>query len=338
MTIHAGIIRDHSVSMRSIVNGAKKDYNSVIESLKGNAERIFVSCIECGRLNVMSSRAKVKVDFENIWVENLSPLENYIVDGQSTPLWDSVNTGINTLLRGAGPLKAATDTFILMTITDGGENSSVETNIYELKRRIAELQKTDRWTFVFRVPVGHKYSIAKLGIPEGNIIEWEQNETAFAAATMQQTSALRSYVSDVSRGVTSSRSFYDTSALSQVRPADLRRELDDITEKVRVESVWSEDEGQQIRDFCMKSFGEFTVGHAYYQLDKPEKVQASKKLIVKHKKKGRYYSGDDVRDTLGLPSGVEIKLKPADHPDYEVYVQSTSVNRKMTKKTKVVYI
>jgi hypothetical protein len=332
MTIRAGIVCDHSVSMRSIVNGARKDYNSIIESLKGNPEKIYVSRIECGRLNVLGSRAKVKVDFSNIWVEGLANIGDYIADGQSTPLWDSVNTGITTILNNSMP----TDTCILMVITDGGENSSVETNIYELKRRIEQLQKTDRWTFVFRVPVGHKYSITKLGIPEGNVVEWEQNETAFAASTMQQTSALRSYVSNVSKGMTSTRSFYDTSALEALRPADLRAELDDITTKVRVESVWSEDEGTQIRDFCLKSFGEFDVGHAYYQLDKPEKVQASKKLIVKHKKKGKYYAGD-VRSTLSLPAG-EIKLKPADHPDYEVYVQSTSVNRKMTKKTKVVYI
>jgi hypothetical protein len=337
MTIHAGIICDHSVSMRSLVNGAKKDYNSVIESLKGNNEKIYVSRIECGRLNVLSRYAKVRVDFENQWVEGLANIGDYVVDGQSTPLWDSVNTGINTLLRSAGPLRAATDTFILMTITDGGENSSIDTTLQELKRRIAHLQQTDRWTFVFRVPVGYRGTLASLGIPAGNIIEWEQTETALAASTVHTVSAMRSYLGGVSQGVTSTRGFYDTSALEALRPADLRAELNDITDKVRVESVWTEDEGTQIRDFCLKSFGEFEVGHAYYQLDKSEKVQASKKLIIKHKKKGKYYAGD-VRSTLSLPSGVEIKLKPADHPEYEVFVQSTSVNRKMTKKTKVVYI
>lgn len=334
MTIRAGIICDHSVSMRGLVEGARKDYNSVIDSLKGNDEKIFLSRVECGRLDVLNARrAKVKVDFENVFVENVSPLSHYIADGQSTPLWDSVDAGINALLEHGN----YNDTYILMTITDGGENSSVNTNSYALSERIKMLQKTDRWTFVFRVPVGYRGQLQGLGVPAGNIIEWEQTEVALAASSFQQTAALRSYVSNVSRGVTSSQSFYSTSALEGLRPADIRAELDDITTKVRVESVWAEDEGTQIRDFCIKSFGEYEVGHAYYQLDKTEKVQPSKKLIVKHKKKGKYYAGD-VRSTLSLPSYGEIKLKPADHPDYEVYVQSTSVNRKMTKKTKVVYI
>jgi hypothetical protein len=333
MTIRAGIICDHYVSMRPLTVGAAKDYNSVVESLKGNYEKIYVSRIECGRLNVLNPRkAKVRVDFRNAWADTVPSLSQYVVDGQSTPLWDSVNTGIDTLMWDGG----FNDTYILMTITDGGENSS-DIDIGTLKRRIEQLQATDRWTFVFRVPLGYRGQLLNLGIPAGNIIEWEQTEVALAASTAHTVSAMRSYVSDVSKGVTSSRSFYDTSALEDIRPADLRAELTDITDKVRVESVWSEDEGTQIRDFCMKSFGEFEIGRAYYQLDKTEKVQPSKKLIIKHKKKGKYYSGD-VRSTLSLPSYGEIKLKPADHPDYEVYVQSTSVNRKMTKKTKVVYI
>jgi hypothetical protein len=337
MAIRVGIICDHSVSMRSLVNGAMKDYNMVVESLKGNEEKIYVSRIECGRYNALDHRhAKVKVAFTNTRADYLGLMTTYVVDGQSTPLWDSVDTGINTLLGDAYIARPnPDDSFILMTITDGGENSS-STNISQLRARIYNLQSTDRWTFVFRVPVGYKNQLLNLGIPSGNIIEWEQTEVALAASTAQTVSAMRSYVSGVSRGVTSSRNFYDTSQLEALRPADLRAELNDITDKVRVESVWSEDEGTQIRDFCLKSFGEFDIGHAYYQLDKPEKVQASKKLIIKHKKKGKYYGGD-VRSTLCLPDA-EIKLKPADHPDYEVYVQSTSVNRKMTKKTKVVYI
>jgi hypothetical protein len=331
MAIRVGIICDHSVSMRQLVNGAMKDYNMVIESLKGNDE-IYVSRIECGRYNALDTRhAKVKVDFSNNYVNYINNMTTYVADGQSTPLWDSVNTGINELLRG----ESRYDTFILMTITDGGENSS-DMSVYDLKRRIADLQMTDRWTFVFRVPVGYKGQLLNLGIPAGNIIEWEQTEVALAASSAHTVSAMRSYVSNVSQGITSSRNFYDTSQLEALRPADLRAELNDITDKVRVESIWAEDEGTQIRDFCLKSFGEFDIGHAYYQLDKPEKIQASKKLIIKHKKKGKYYGGN-VRTILCLPAG-EIKLKPADHPDYEVYVQSTSVNRKMTKKTKVVYI
>lgn len=334
MAIRAGIITDHSVSMRNLAGGALKDYNSVVESLKGNpGEKIYISHIQCGRMNSLNARkARVVVEYTNIYSDFVQPVTSYVVDGQSTPLWDSVKKGIETLMDGSGP----NDTFILMTITDGGENSS-DTYIGALKADIARLQMTDRWTFVFRVPVGYKYQIMNVGIPAGNVIEWEQTEVALQASTVHTVSAMRSYVSNVSKGVTASQSFYDTSALAQVKPATLRADLTDVTEKVRVSPVWQKDVGTSIKDFCMKSFGEFDTGFAYYQLVRPEKVQASKKLIIKHKKKGKYYAGD-VRETLGLPDSGEIKLKPADHDDYEVYVQSTSVNRKMNEETKVLYV
>jgi len=257
-------------------------------------------------------------------------MTSYEVDGPSTPLWDSVNKAIETISSSS----SEKDVYLVMVITDGEENSSV-TTAWTLKQTIKSLQATDRWTFVFRVPVGSKQTLINLGIPEGNIVEWEQTEKSLRASTEATVNATRSYFSAVAQGATSSQNFYTN--LNNVKPADLRRELNDITDKVHAEPVWDRDQGTQIRDFCQKTFGEFEAGKAYYQLSKKEKVQDYKKIIVKHKKKGKYYSGD-VRSMLGLPTFGEIKLSPGDHPDYEIYIESRSVNRKLVAHTKVLYI
>jgi hypothetical protein len=49
------------------------------------------------------------------------------------------------------------------------------------------------------------------------------------------------------------------------------------------------------------------------------------------------YGGDQARDLLGLPRGQSIKLVPGRSGDYEVYVQSTSINRRLIPGTQVLY-
>jgi len=48
--------------------------------------------------------------------------------------------------------------------------------------------------------------------------------------------------------------------------------------------------------------------------------------------KGDVYMGDAARQMLGLPS-MHVKVGPGDHPDYTIFVQSTSMNRKLIQGT-----
>lgn len=326
MTIRVCFVRDHSASMFPLKASAMKDYNSQLESFRGSGA--YVSVVECG----VGSGARVDVAVRDQKVDFTDLLYGYQTDGDGTPLWDSVGMAINILNFSKGD-----DPKLVMIITDGYENRSKIWTAEKLRLEIQRLQVTDLWTFVFRVPVGHrKELVRRLGVPEGNVMEWDQNEASFHQSTEQTVQATRSYIQAVASGVTSTNKFYTD--LSNVKPSEIKAVADDITTQVRVESVWSDDDGSQIRDFCQKHFGEFEVGRAYYQLTKTEKVQEKKKLIIKHKKKGRYYGGQGVRDLLGLPSFGEVKVVPGNHGEYEIYVQSTSVNRKLLTKTKVLYI
>jgi hypothetical protein len=333
MRTHVGIIRDHSISMRSLAVGARTDFNEILNSIRDSKEpqdEVFVSVVECG----VGPLGQVVQRERNISLSLVQPLAAYATTGSSTPLWDSV--GMLAVNMEADSLHRFADANLILVITDGQNNSSRNFDSTSITRMIQRLQLNDRWTFVFRVPVGYKKDLMRLGIPDGNIMEWEQTTAAIEQSTQATTSAISGYMSGVARGITSTRSFYTTD-LSGVSPAQVRAVLKDITDDIALLRVKPTENGIQIRDFCINRLGTYVAGRAFYQLTKPEKIQQSKELIIKHRKKGKSYAGHDARSLLGLPFNGEIKVKPGDHGDYDIYVQSNSVNRKLVEGTNIIY-
>jgi hypothetical protein len=76
-------------------------------------------------------------------------------------------------------------------------------------------------------------------------------------------------------------------------------------------------------------------GKAFYQLVKTETIQAAKALVVVDKSNGQAYTGAEARHIVGLPDGRSARVRPDDNPKYDIFVQSTSVNRKLGAGTKV---
>jgi len=342
MRTNVVLIRDHSASMRPLVKGAMADFNLTLDGLKAAKKEsvyndIRISVVECG-VGFVAENKKVEVDKP---VELVDQLITYTANGSGTPLWDAVMMGINTLNLNSCKkvLPIQEDIYLVMVITDGLNNRGI-TSSSELSNMIRMLQATDKWTFVFRVPVGYKKEIVRLGIPDGNIVEWEQTEVGIAKVAEKTYSGTQSFMRTVASGEATSTKSYYTTDLSNVKLADVKSELTDITFEIDVKGIWTADEDVQIRDFCEKNFGEYVKGKAFYQLTKPELVQSNKKIILKHLKKGRYFCDSNyytTRDLLSLPISSECKVRPGDHGDFEIYIQSTSVNRKLKKNTKVLY-
>jgi hypothetical protein len=95
------------------------------------------------------------------------------------------------------------------------------------------------------------------------------------------------------------------------------------------------------KDSVIKDFVEswmktpYRVGSSYYQLVKKENIQASKNICIREKNTGRVYSGDKARNLLGLPS-YEVRVTPEDHGKWDIFVQSTSSNRKLPQNTHLI--
>lgn len=346
MKNYVGISRDHSGSMQGLSTAAMKDYNTQVDAIKegSNTHKIdtIVSVIECGVNEPFHARigaggyttrtANNRFVVQNSSVNSLEALTSYAADGNSTPLYDAVGELIEQLEKVPDADKDDVS-FLVMIITDGYENSSKNYDATKLRKKIETLQKTDRWTFAFRVPRGLKHVITNgLGVPEGNVAEWEQNVKDLERSTATNVAATQNYYAVRSTGVRSSTRFY--SDLHNVKVKDIQSKLAEI----KGFQVWKVKDTGPIKPFVEDKLGkEMKVGAAFYQLMKPEKIQGHKQICIRHKYSGKVFSGDNARKLLGIPKGGEVKVYPGNHGDYDVFVQSTSTNRKLLADTEVLY-
>ena len=82
----------------------------------------------------------------------------------------------------------------------------------------------------------------------------------------------------------------------------------------------------------------FSKGSGYYQLSKPETIQDYKKVVARKKTDGSIISGDPVKEVLGIKtSSKKFSLDLSSVPDFDVFVQSTSVNRVLLPDTEFLY-
>lgn len=344
MKNYIGFSRDHSGSMRSIARPAARDYNSKIASIQQAAlsqnQDTIVSVVECG----YGRTDRVRRDVVNSNVSALKPImENaYIADGTGTPLWDSVGELIE-MFESVPDANDKNVSFLVMAITDGAENASVKYSASSLAAKIRELQMTDRWTFVFRVPRGHGRKIANaLGISEGNIQEWDQTDRGVEVAAKRDAEAFTQYFTSRSMGATSTAKFYAN--LNEQSFEQAKADMIDISAEVMLWPVAAVEHDSMIRDFVESKLRSSSVdaallkGAAFYQLTKTEpSVQDYKKIVIRDKKTNALYGGDAARQALGLPTYGDCRLAPGSHPAFDIFIQSTSVNRKLAKGTHVVY-
>ena len=93
-----------------------------------------------------------------------------------------------------------------------------------------------------------------------------------------------------------------------------------------------------IKAFVEENALSFGKGRGFYQLNKPEVIQDYKEIIVRRKADGTFLTGDSVRDVLGIPkSSKKFKLDLEEIGDFDVFVQSTSVNRILLPGTEFLY-
>ena len=106
--------------------------------------------------------------------------------------------------------------------------------------------------------------------------------------------------------------------------------------------VMTVDENCDIKGFVTKNGIEFKKGRGFYELTKAETVQQYKEVIMQDRETGEMFVGTQVREKLGLQpqtesGGVNERLHAAKAKDFRVFVQSTSVNRKLIGGTMFLY-
>jgi len=94
-----------------------------------------------------------------------------------------------------------------------------------------------------------------------------------------------------------------------------------------------------IKGFVLATGAEFVKGAGFYQWTKTETIQEKKKVVLVDQVTGDMFSGDKARDMIGLPTGERGRLRPGHNPvpGYDVFIQSTSYNRKLKAGTQFLY-
>ncbi|AOW87352.1 MULTISPECIES: vWA domain-containing protein [Streptomyces] len=232
--------------------------------------------------------------------------------------------------------------FLTFVLTDGQENASHRCTdapardpraLVDAVASMIETQE-DNWTLAVLVPdqMGKREAM-QYGFPKDNVAIWDATSTqGLQEAGQVIQEATEKFMIGRSKGIRGSRAVFSTGAdavnkdtikAAGLKPVDSTKyQLVPVTRDAA------------IRDWVVESGHTYRTGGAYYQLSKSEKVQPKKQISVLEKKTDRIYTGPEARALLGLPD-VEVRIKPDHNDEFTIFVQSTSVNRKLVPNTRL---
>ncbi|MFD8456374.1 vWA domain-containing protein [Streptomyces antimycoticus] len=232
--------------------------------------------------------------------------------------------------------------FLTFVLTDGQENASHRCpdaptkNPRELVQAVAKLMRTqeDNWTLAVLVPdqMGKREAM-QCGFPKDNIAIWDATSTQGleeAGQVIQQ--ATENFMMGRAQGIRGSRAVFSTGAEAVNKDTIKAAGLTPVNpSEYQLIPVARE---AAIREWVVECGHTYRTGGAFYQLSKSEKIQARKQIAVLEKKTDRVYTGPEARSLLGLPD-TEVRVKPDHNDDFTIFVQSTSVNRKLVPHTRL---
>ncbi|MEU8684799.1 vWA domain-containing protein [Streptomyces sp. NPDC048611] len=232
--------------------------------------------------------------------------------------------------------------FLTFVLTDGQENASHRCpdapagEPRDLVQAVAKMVVTqeDNWTLAVLVPdqMGKREAM-QCGFPKDNIAVWDATSTQGleeAGQVIQQ--ATEKFMVGRTKGIRGSRAVFSTGAdavnRDTIEAAGLTPANASEYELITVAREAT------IRNWVIECGHTYRTGCAFYQLSKSEKIQARKQIAVLEKKTDRVYTGPEARALLGLPDS-EVRVKPDHNDDFTIFVQSTSVNRKLVPHTRL---
>jgi hypothetical protein len=326
---HVNLVLDASWSMDKHSENLIRVVDAQIEHLAKRSEELGQET----RVSIYEFANDVSCIVYDIDVLRLPSIEDtYSTRGQ-TALVDATLKSLDDLKQTA--TLYGDHAFLTYVLTDGEDNRS-RNRPTRLKDRLALLPSN--WTVAALVPneKGRRYAI-NYGFPADNVAIWN-SESASGVIEVGQTirDATENFMQARSKGdFVGTRNLFSTGP-EAVNTQTVRANLDPLSPSSYY--VFPVHQDSAIRDYVESRGVHYTPGCAFYQLTKKEKIQPQKKVAIREKATGRVYSGNQARDILGLPAGMHVEVRPSRNPDYDVFVQSTSVNRKLIANTEVLVL
>lgn len=237
-----------------------------------------------------------------------------------TAMLDAVHTSIKDHQK--LPELYGDHAFLTYVITDGQENASRIADSHTMKALLASLP--ENWTTACLVPdIRGKHEAKKFGFDEEAIAIWDTSSpTGFEKVGQQFSRGMDQFMTMRAQGVRGTKSFFATLDTSKLKAGQMKEAQGQF-------EVFKVDSDIAIKEAVESYTGRnYVLGAAFYQPVKKVKIQDHKDIYVQDVHSGKVYTGANIRQLLGLPAGTAM-VEPGDHKNWRVFVQSTSVNRKL---------
>lgn len=220
--------------------------------------------------------------------------------------------------------------FLAFVLTDGQENASRHRPA-TLVDRLNHLPAN--WTVACLVPDQRSVFEAKgFGFPPDNVAVWDAASSAGVAEVGETIRrATDGFMEARATGLRGTRSLFST-GLDAVNADTVHANLTPVAPTMY--DILPVHHDAPIREYAYsRGLTNYQIGKGFYQLTKTESIQPQKQVAIRERATGQIYWGDAARDLLGLPRGLNVRVKPNINPEYDVFIQSTSVNRKLIANT-----
>lgn len=321
---HIVFVLDQSTSMSKHSGNVVKVFDDQIQYLARKSKELNQET----RVSVYVFADNVRNLIFDMDVMRTPSLKGHYSPNGNTALIDSTIKAIDD--HKLIPQMYGDSSFLVYVLTDGEENrGGVPSSLNGLISNLA-----DNWTVACLVPNSIAvHNAKKAGFSAQNISVWDsESSNGIEEAGSVIRSSTDAYMANRSKGIRSTKTLF--SLKTDVSIKDLDKKLSEI-------SPTNYDLFPVHNDSVIKDFVEswtkrpYVNGSTYYLLSKPEKIQGHKQIAIQNKLNGKVFSGSNARKMLGLPD-YEVKVNPANFNDFDVFVQSTSLNRKLIRGTKCI--
>jgi hypothetical protein len=327
---HVVLVLDASWSMDKHVRNLIKVTDSQIEYLAKRSEELNQET----RVSIYDFADDVRCLVYDMDVLRLPSIESLYATRGRTALIDATLKSLDDLAHTA--TLYGDHAFLTYVLTDGYNNAS-RNRPPTLKSRLAGLP--GNWTVAALVPgPAERNAAISYGFQTDNVAVWNA-QSAEGVIEVGKTirDATENFMVARSKGnFVGTRSLFST-GLEAVNATTVRQALTPLASNAY--DVIPVHQDAPIRDYAYsRGLLDYRIGQGFYQLTKREKIQPQKQIAIREKATGQVYWGDAARDLLGLPRGMQVSVKPDLNPEYDVFVQSTSVNRKLIANTDLLVI
>jgi hypothetical protein len=248
--------------------------------------------------------------------------------GEMTALVDATLVSIEELEKTA--TLHGDHSFLIYVLTDGQENASLRHGS-QLNLKLSSL--ADNWTLACFVPDPiAKRDALQFGFTKDNVAVWDTTSTrGMEEVGNTVRAATESWMQGRSTGIRGTRNLFSTGAEAVNNQTVAAAGLTPLSKKEY--EMLPVRERVQTRPFVLSAGFAYVNGSVHYQLMKTEHIQPQKEVLVVEKSTNKVYAGREARHLIGLPDGMTVKVKPDPNDGFDIFVQSTAVNRNLIPGT-----